>query len=167
MKHSRSTITCESCGAPLSLAPGKDYFVCSYCGAYYFPKAGKDGLTILGEPGTLICPVCMIPLVTAKLEEVRLEACPRCHGVMILQRHLAIIVQYLRLKSVKDLSVPPLEKADLQKERCCQTCGEKMDTHVYGGGGNVVIDVCPKCKVVWFDYEEINRVITAPDFRSG
>ncbi len=81
---------------------------------------------------------------------------------MVRQADLAFIIRFLRRKSQKVEIVQPLEQVDLEKERYCQTCGQKMDTHPYGGGGNVVIDVCPSCHVVWFDYEEINRVITAP-----
>jgi Zn-finger nucleic acid-binding protein len=37
-----------------------------------------------------------------------------------------------------------------------------MDTHQYGGAGNVVIDNCYACSVIWLDWGELNRIITVP-----
>ncbi len=164
MESSHSSITCMSCGAPLTPVANKDFFLCSYCGAYYFPDSTQDGVKILGGPGTMVCPVCKIALVTAMVEDIHLQACPKCRGVMIPQNQLALIVRILRSTSQKIEAELPLNKADLDPVRYCQTCGNRMDSHPYGGGGNVVIDVCEICAVVWFDYGELKRVITAPDF---
>lgn len=164
MDSDPSTITCNSCGAPLTHVADKDYLVCSYCGAYFFPKASQDCVKILGEAGTLTCPVCKIPLVTAMIEDMHVQACPRCRGVMINQNELLFIIKSLRLTSKKIDTVLPLNRADLKQERFCQTCGRKLDTHAYEAGGNVVIDVCEHCSTIWFDYGEIKRVISAPDF---
>jgi Zn-finger nucleic acid-binding protein len=163
MDINHSTVTCGSCGAPIAPVPNKDYFVCHYCGAYYFPEASQDGIKLLGEPGTLSCPVCKIPLVTALIGEMHVQACSKCRGVMISQEHLSFIINYLRLTSKKIETVLPLDREDLKQARICQTCGRKMDTHAYEGGGNVVIDVCIHCGVVWFDYGEIKRIITSPE----
>jgi Zn-finger nucleic acid-binding protein len=163
MENQHSTTTCGSCGAPITPVPGKDYFVCHYCGAYYFPDASQDGIKMLGEPGTLTCPVCKIPLVTAAINEMHVQACSKCRGVMINQDQLSFIIKSLRLTSKKIETVLPLNRADLSVKRTCQTCGRTMDTHAYEGGGNIVIDVCIHCGVVWFDYGEMKRVISSPE----
>jgi len=163
MDNHHSTTTCGSCGAPITPVPGKDYFVCHFCGAYYFPDASQDGVKLLGEPGTLSCPVCKIPLVTAVIGEFHVQACAKCRGVMINQEQLAFVIRSLRMESKKIDNVLPLDRADIKTQRACQTCGRKMDTHAYEGGGNIVIDVCIHCGDVWFDYGEIKRVITSPE----
>jgi Zn-finger nucleic acid-binding protein len=163
MDHNHSSTTCGKCGAPIAPVPGKNYFVCHYCGAYYFPEASRDSVKILGEPGTLTCPVCKIPLVTAVIEDFHVQACAQCRGVIINQDQLSFVIKSLRVTSNKIEDVLPLNRADLAVQRVCQTCGRKMDTHAYEGGGNIVIDVCIHCGVVWFDYGEIYRIITSPE----
>jgi hypothetical protein len=37
-----------------------------------------------------------------------------------------------------------------------------MDTHVYGGPGNVVVDNCPRCAVKWLDHGELKISSTLP-----
>jgi Zn-finger nucleic acid-binding protein len=36
-----------------------------------------------------------------------------------------------------------------------------MDTHPYYGPGNVVIDNCGRCGLVWLDFGELDRIISA------
>jgi Zn-finger nucleic acid-binding protein len=38
-----------------------------------------------------------------------------------------------------------------------------MDTHPYGGPGNVIIDTCENCSVNWLDHGELQRIVRAPD----
>jgi Zn-finger nucleic acid-binding protein len=42
-------------------------------------------------------------------------------------------------------------------------CGEEMDKHPYGGGGNVIIEDCERCSLNWLDYGELERIVQAPD----
>ena len=37
-----------------------------------------------------------------------------------------------------------------------------MSSHVYGGPGNVVVDACEFCHVVWLDPGELLRIALAP-----
>jgi len=38
-----------------------------------------------------------------------------------------------------------------------------MAGHPYGGGGNLNVDSCEKCGVVWLDGGELRRIVAAPD----
>jgi Zn-finger nucleic acid-binding protein len=42
-----------------------------------------------------------------------------------------------------------------------------MDTHYYGGPGNVVIDDCSRCFLNWLDHGELMRIVEAPDRTYG
>jgi hypothetical protein len=42
-------------------------------------------------------------------------------------------------------------------------CGQEMDTHPYGGGGNVIIEDCEHCELNWLDYGKLERIVQAPD----
>jgi Zn-finger nucleic acid-binding protein len=38
-----------------------------------------------------------------------------------------------------------------------------MDEHLYGGGGNVNVDSCEACGVLWLDRGELSGIVAAPD----
>jgi Zn-finger nucleic acid-binding protein len=38
-----------------------------------------------------------------------------------------------------------------------------MHTHPYAGGGNIVIDNCPRCALNWLDVGELEQVARAPE----
>ena len=44
----------------------------------------------------------------------------------------------------------------------CPRCGQPMVSHLYEGGGNVVIDTCERCQVNWLDPGELRRIASAP-----
>jgi Zn-finger nucleic acid-binding protein len=41
-------------------------------------------------------------------------------------------------------------------------CAADMSTHPYYGPGNVVIDTCDACHVVWLDFGELRQIADAP-----
>ena len=41
-----------------------------------------------------------------------------------------------------------------------------MDAHPYGGGGNVNVDSCETCGLIWLDGGELRRIVAAPDHES-
>ena len=57
----------------------------------------------------------------------------------------------------------PVDTRDLERRINCPQCGRQMDTHLYGGGGNVIIDDCENCDLNWLDYGELERIARAPD----
>jgi Zn-finger nucleic acid-binding protein len=57
----------------------------------------------------------------------------------------------------------PADWKDLKRQVHCPQCGGEMDTHPYGGPGNIIIDNCPRCRVNWLDHSELARIVRAPD----
>jgi hypothetical protein len=37
-----------------------------------------------------------------------------------------------------------------------------METHPYYGPGNVVIDSCLQCELIWLDFGELRQIVAAP-----
>ena len=37
-----------------------------------------------------------------------------------------------------------------------------MSTHRYLGPGNIIIDTCGTCNLIWLDYGELNKAVNAP-----
>jgi DNA-directed RNA polymerase subunit RPC12/RpoP len=168
-------MNCPNCGAPLLPVTGKSYLACEYCASFYFPEKSQDGVRILGEAAELDCPVCRQPLLTAVIEAFPLEhahtpddryavlACGGCRGLLLRQADLPPILRELRAR-VDGPAVParPYAPQELGRRLACPRCGKRMDTHPYGGPGNVVIDNCMDCGLVWLDSEELGKIAHAP-----
>jgi Zn-finger nucleic acid-binding protein len=157
-------MTCPNCGAAMRLDPDKDYLICDYCGNLHFPDVNSDGVRVLGEPSQFPCPVCQIPLVHAGISGYRIQYCARCRGMLISMGTFPFMIQSLRSNREMDATVPPPPDWNgLKRHIRCPKCGYEMDTHPYGGAGNVIIDDCERCALDWLDYGELRRIVTAPD----
>jgi Zn-finger nucleic acid-binding protein len=157
-------MNCPNCGAAMRLDPDKDYLICDYCGNLHFPDVNSDGVRILGEPSKLGCPICAIPLVHAAVSGYRIQYCERCRGM--LMGVFPFMIESLRARRETDPTVPPPpDWSGLKRHIRCPQCHFEMDTHPYGGPGNVIIDDCERCALDWLDYGELRRIVTAPDRR--
>ncbi len=58
-----------------------------------------------------------------------------------------------------------LNPEDLNRVIRCPPCDLPMDVHPYYGPGNIVIDSCHRCHVVWLDHGELALVESAPGRR--
>jgi Zn-finger nucleic acid-binding protein len=155
-------LNCEHCGAQLKIVPGRDYFVCEHCGSFRFPDADRDGVKVLGEDSEMDCPVCGERLVSGSVDEVRVQTCPKCRGVLVPQYNLYTIVRYLRAEyPEKDRPPKPLNNKELERRIACPSCRQPMDAHPYYGPGNVIIDNCTRCALVWLDFGELDRILSA------
>jgi len=160
-------VNCDNCGAPMTLVRDRDYFVCEYCGNFYFPQAAQDGVRVLGAPAETNCPVCALPLVSAAVDGMPILACPKCRGRLIKQGVFVYVVKYLRAQVSPLETEPPLNADELRQQRRCPGCGQMMDTHPYYGGGNAVVDTCEHCGWIWLDYGELNKIAQAPESDYG
>ena len=155
--------TCQNCGAPMEVVAGRDTFYCAYCGSFAFPERSGDGLVVLGEVGELACPICSQRLTRASVADVHVLHCPECRGVLARQEAFSTIVRLLRAQATADPDpLRPVNRCELEREIACPSCGRKMSTHPYYGPGNVVIDNCPRCHVIWLDYGELAAIRDAP-----
>lgn len=59
-------------------------------------------------------------------------------------------------------AVKPPKWDQLHRRRSCPRCGREMETHLYGGAGNVILDTCEACGVNWLDDGERERIARAP-----
>jgi hypothetical protein len=53
--------------------------------------------------------------------------------------------------------------SELDRRMQCPQCRQEMETHPYGGGGNVIIEDCERCELNWLDHGELERIVQAPD----
>jgi Zn-finger nucleic acid-binding protein len=157
-------MNCPSCGATMRLEPDKDFLNCDYCKNIFFPEKNDDGVRVLGELSTLSCPACAIPLVHAALEGCRILYCSQCRGMLISMDIFMELVRDLHVHSGGSGAIPPApDPTGLERRTDCPQCHQRMDTHYYGGPGNVIIDDCSNCHLNWLDYGELRRIVRAPD----
>src|SRR5690606_29577317 len=56
----------------------------------------------------------------------------------------------------------PLDRTQLARRVHCPRCGRPMDTHPYLGPGNIIIDTCDLCNLIWLDGMELEQATNAP-----
>ncbi|MCE9531639.1 MAG: zf-TFIIB domain-containing protein, partial [Planctomycetes bacterium] len=159
MKHDdlkEPAMNCRNCGAAMRAVGGRSYFRCGYCGTFEFPQSTEDGVTTLGDVSGYACPVCTQPLTKAAIHGHSVYYCGTCRGFLTTNPDFTSILAHRREEVKVPSSVPrSLERDELHRRVGCPNCKKKMDTHPYGGGGNVVVDTCYRCKLIWLDAGEI------------
>lgn len=153
-------MNCQNCAAPLVPVRGQTHFRCEHCGTDQFPEdvSGTviDGVTPLDEVTNANCPSCRSTLQAGAIEGARVLFCEACRGMLIGSEEFGSVVQKRKALHAEPKEPPtPLDLSELQRRVPCPRCDRTMDVHPYHGRGNVVIDSCHRCKVVWFDYGEL------------
>ncbi len=156
-------MNCTNCGGPMKLLLDRQQFYCEYCTSIFFPEENQDGVRILDESSQTQCPVCEIPLVYGYVHQTQTLCCQKCMGMLIDQDVFLLVINYLRARSTNPPIIPPpVNLSELQREINCPDCGRLMSTHPYGGPGNLVVDNCVHCRLLWLDNAEFRRVIRSP-----
>lgn len=150
----------------MELFATRGYFFCRYCGSFHFPDTtAEDGIRIVAEPPeALACAVCSKPLSSAIIDEAHpIQYCRNCRGVLVARRGFAAVVQKRRSWATGTPAPPiPLNRQELDRKVRCPLCKGPMSTHPYFGPGNVVIDSCEPCELVWLDFGELAQIVDAP-----
>lgn len=93
----------------------------------------------------------------------RIEICERCKGILMALRAFGETLTARRRAAETPSVIPtPADRREMQRRTACPRCGDTMITDWYYGPGNIVIDTCPACHVVWLDAGELQRAIDAP-----
>jgi len=136
--------------------------ICDYCGAQAAPATDEDGALVL-KPTSHTCPACNQPLSEASIERQEMLYCTSCHGMLIEMEKFLSLLGILREHRYWSRSSQSPRASDPSRIVHCPLCAGEMDEHPYGGGGNVVVDSCEPCGVLWLDRGELSRIVAAPD----
>jgi Zn-finger nucleic acid-binding protein len=124
---------------------------CTRCG-YPLPKEGDEGVVIVGGKVEASCPICAVPLLAAQIEEETVAHCGQCRGILVEMESFRVIVTRRRsLHGSAERCTEPFDPTELQRVLTCPRCHLPMDAHPYFGGGNVIVDSCEPCGVIWLD----------------
>jgi Zn-finger nucleic acid-binding protein len=153
----------------MTFMDGRSYFVCNYCTAFHFQQsqdASPDRIQRIDEDGDLSCPVCRVRLVGASIEGSRVLYCEQCRGVLTSNDTFAAIARVRRATFTGEPDKPRhIDPSELQRVIHCPRCAGEMDGHPYYGPGNVVVDTCAACALIWLDHGEIAAIERAPGRR--
>ena len=153
-------MNCKQCGAPLSVEDGQDIFHCPYCGSYDFPDPNQDGVALLDELSPYFCPLCEQSLVSAVVQNVRILSCPHCRGILIAQSKMLPILRQAKPSTPLGEDGPNLQnKTELKRTVACPSCRKMMAVYPYGGPGNIIIQGCAQCQMIWLDFGELSRIV--------
>ena len=159
-------MNCRNCGAAMDFMATRHYFFCRHCGTFHFPEAVDEGIRVLEREPAVVqrCGVCMKPLATAVLDDgFSARYCERCRGVLLPRAHFAEVVQKRRWWARTPPAAPvPLDQRELERSIKCPGCARLMSTHPYYGPGNVVLDSCAQCDLIWLDFRELTQITNAP-----
>jgi len=156
-------MNCPSCGAPMKLKPDLQSLKCEYCLSVYFPEKNDDGVRVLEEQSGHDCPVCRTPLFHAFVDKSPVIYCTKCNGMLVAMARMETTIEALRAERGGGTAPPPPDRDDLRRKINCPQCHRPMDAHFYCGPGNVVIDSCEGCSILWMDRGEMMRIAHAAD----
>ncbi len=157
-------MNCPSCGAPITPRPDTAGYKCEYCHAVFYPGEEDDGVLMPDEQADprLACPVCRLPLVKATVQKIPVLFCKECHGLLLPMQVVENLLDELRSGPRRPAVQTPPDRGDLKRAIRCPKCNQRMDTHFYAGPGNVIVDSCDGCTLIWFDRGELTRIAQAP-----
>jgi Zn-finger nucleic acid-binding protein len=155
----------------MELFERRRYYYCRYCGSFHFLDTPElDGIRVLDTPTPApSCPRCSAKLATAQLDSAHpVHSCTACRGVLLPRTTFAHVV-YTRRTWASNQPVPPLplDPHELERVINCPRCSGRMDVHPYYGPGNVVMDSCTTCDLVWLDVGELKQISDAPGADRG
>lgn len=149
-------MNCPNCGAALDALPNRSHFRCDYCKTLHFPEAISEGVILLDREHQLNCPCCERKLADGVLDGGRVGLCPDCRGILLSSDHFSRVVSERRaLRGNRRGRIEPFDPGEFRRMIRCPKCADRVDTHTYGGGGNAVIDSCPRCRLIWLDAGEL------------
>lgn len=161
---------CPACGAPLTPKPDTEGCKCDFCHTVFYPGEEDDGVQVSADPGegdpgdaAQACPLCNLPLVQAAIAKMPLLYCTQCHGLLMRMGTLPDLIDALRASIPTPAVQTPPDPGDLKRTLQCPKCHRRMDTHFYAGPGNVIVDSCGDCLLLWLDRGELMRIVHAPD----
>jgi Zn-finger nucleic acid-binding protein len=82
--------------------------------------------------------------------------------MLIPMQALEGLVEQLRAGQGAGAAQAAADSEDLRRAINCPQCHHPMDAHFYAGPGNVVVDSCEDCSLIWFDRGELHHIVRAP-----
>jgi Zn-finger nucleic acid-binding protein len=150
----------------MELFERRRYYHCNHCGTFHFIETPEvEGVRVLRpHDAALPCPLCQATLMRALLDDRSVvDHCQQCRGLLMARATFGEAVWRRRARAAGLAAPPlPLDARELERRVTCPSCHARMDVHPYYGPGNVVIDSCSACDLIWLDHGELTQITDAP-----
>ncbi len=174
--RAEGSTSCKFCNADFTLHERDLHTVCPKCFARISDRAGfcsHCGIRLMadmlaGDQSALVCPACddETRLTSRSIGEVTALECGRCTGLWLGSEAFSHLTDRAADEAMNvELELKALNRspADLPPEgrwryRSCPVCEKMMNRRHYGRQSGVIVDIC-KDHGVWFDAEELPRII--------
>jgi len=156
--------TCKFCSVELASVRCARCFALHYAGATVCSACGAT-LGLEGELGPIAgkCPRCAEETLSrVQVGVYDVIECSKCTGLMVEHATLARITKASEAeRAASVLPPPPPAPRAVEPVRYlpCPLCGTVMNRRNFGEASGVIVDVC-KPHGIWFDAEELSRVLT-------
>ena len=151
---------CVNCGAPMLVDKTRGGLVCTHCGSLEpLPPLIRE--IEIGDAAGMACPNCGGALASARLDGNPLLVCAQCTGMLIAMPDFVSVIDAARAHEDQHGVVLPRDQKPGDRTLTCPRCHQSMDSHFYGGPGNLVIDTCERCQLNWLDAGELRRIARA------
>ncbi len=107
----------------------------------------------------MLCPKCNKPLIVVERNKIELDWCPECHGFWF-------DADEWRLLGVDKEQYDPYAQEAIKSDeqsRKCPICNKTMDKIDIDG---ILLDRCPVFHGVWFDQNELSRLVNKSNSKS-
>jgi Zn-finger nucleic acid-binding protein len=143
----------------MQLAGNRGHFQCEHCGRFHFPEQSDEGVALIDAEAEWDCPICTLQLRNALVEGEPIVYCVQCRGFLTEIATFGRIVTKRRAQNNSPINChKPFDACELRRSVSCPRCRRRMETHPYGGGGNAVVDTCPRCCLIWLDARELSII---------
>ena len=153
-------MNCPNCGAAMRFDERRRHCVCEHCGGFAFPESATDeGISAVDGTLDWACPVCAVPLHAGSVEGQTVAYCTRCRGILTGNAAFSAIVRARRAQPRGAGHIAaPIDSAELERRVHCPRCAAPLEVHPYYGPGNVVVDSCAACRLLWLDHGELTII---------
>jgi len=109
----------------------------------------------------MICPRDKNELQTEVFCGVEIDSCTFCDGTFLDSGELAKIVGLQEdLPDGIKIHLEPLRDRGAGERLICPRCTDTdMEPYHFSVRSTLILDVCPKCRGIWLDTEELKKVI--------
>jgi len=154
-------VSCQKCGGVADAVAGQEYHRCRFCESLIqLTEVSVDRILPAGVALNSSCPTCARPLQTGLIEGRRVLYCESCFGVVLQHADFCAVVREraARRAGQEPVAPRPIDPSSFQRQLKCPSCRSVMDVHPYYGPGNIVVDTCADCGLMWLDHGELTRV---------
>lgn len=171
------SVDCPTCGGPLRVGARACPFChctlascrCGHCMAWNLAQAAHCQACGRAMQGDAVeegrqkehpCPRCDTVLVARRYNDLDVDECDSCGGLMITPTMMDRLVESRDKSTNLRLALPerPYEREQQVRYIKCPDCQKMMNRQAFGRISGVIVDVC-KQHGVWFDPGELGQVL--------